>query len=108
MSDLIDRETAYKVLTEYYHHRTDTQHQALREALSRVPSAEQTEWIPCSERMPEEYKPVLAQLKTYEMIIAWWSKDDGWETDVFGEFTTDYIDKADIEVWMPLPKHYKG
>lgn len=47
MSDLIDRETAYKVLTEYYHHSTDTQHQALREALSRVPSAEKIgKWKP--------------------------------------------------------------
>ena len=40
--DLIDRETAYKVLTKYYHHSTDIQHEALREALSRVPSAEKT------------------------------------------------------------------
>ena len=43
--DLIDRETAYKVLTKYYHHSTDIQHEALREALSRVPSAEKKgEW----------------------------------------------------------------
>lgn len=44
--DLIDRETAYKVLTKYYHHSTDIQHEALREALSRVPSAEKKgEWF---------------------------------------------------------------
>lgn len=37
MADLIDRNDAYKVLAEYYHHRTETQHKSLKEALSRVP-----------------------------------------------------------------------
>lgn len=36
--DLISRKKAYKVLTEYYHHRTEMQHKALRKALDRVPS----------------------------------------------------------------------
>ena len=40
MSDIIRREDAYKVLTDYYHHRTDVQHNALREALNKIPSAE--------------------------------------------------------------------
>lgn len=40
MSDLISREKAYEVLTDYYHQRTPIQHQALREALDMVPSAE--------------------------------------------------------------------
>ena len=43
MSDLISREKAFVVLSEYYHHRLDSQHLALREALSRVPSAEPME-----------------------------------------------------------------
>lgn len=38
--DLISKEKAYKVLTEYYHHKTEMQHKALREALDMVPSAE--------------------------------------------------------------------
>ena len=49
MSDLISRQQAYEVLTDYYHHKTDVQHDALKEALSRVPSAEpeqhRGEWI---------------------------------------------------------------
>ena len=45
MSDLIDREEAYKVLTEQYHHKAELQHEALRDALARVPSAEKRgEW----------------------------------------------------------------
>ena len=38
--DLISRQAAYETLSEYYHHSTEIQHKGLREALSRVPSAE--------------------------------------------------------------------
>lgn len=40
MSDLISRDDAYEVLSDYYHHTTDVQHEALKEALDRVPSEE--------------------------------------------------------------------
>ena len=36
MSRPIDADEAYKVLSEYYHQRTETQHKALKEALDRV------------------------------------------------------------------------
>ena len=36
MGRMIDTDAAYAVLTDYYHHSTDTQHAALREALGRV------------------------------------------------------------------------
>ena len=36
MGKLIELDAAYAVLTDYYHHSTDTQHAALREALGRV------------------------------------------------------------------------
>lgn len=46
MAELIDREATYKVLTSFYHHKTDIQHNALREALNKVPSAERNgRWI---------------------------------------------------------------
>ena len=38
--DFISRKEAYKTLTEYYHHTTQTMHDALQEALDRVPSAD--------------------------------------------------------------------
>ena len=40
MDDLISRHDVYDTLTDYYHHTTQTQHDALRDALSRVPSAQ--------------------------------------------------------------------
>lgn len=43
MKKYIDTDTAYEVLTEYYHHKTEAQHEALREALDRVPAADVVE-----------------------------------------------------------------
>jgi len=40
MGRLIDSQTAYDVLTDYYHHSTDAQHAALREALGQVESVD--------------------------------------------------------------------
>ena len=40
MGKLIDEQTAYDVLTDYYHHSTDAQHAALKEALGRVESVD--------------------------------------------------------------------
>ncbi|MBO5969279.1 MAG: hypothetical protein J6S14_12365 [Clostridia bacterium] len=51
MGNLIDREAAYNVLTEYYRQRLTIQHEALKEALSLVPTVEaepvvHSWWIP--------------------------------------------------------------
>ena len=40
MGRLIDEQTAYDILTDYYHHTTDTQHEALKEALEMVPTVD--------------------------------------------------------------------
>ena len=39
MDDYIRKQDAFDVLTDYYHHTTDTQHFALKEALDRCPVA---------------------------------------------------------------------
>ena len=51
MGRMIDTDAAYDVLTDYYHHSTDTQHAALREALGRVETVDAVRvkygrWIP--------------------------------------------------------------
>lgn len=51
MGRLIDSQTAYDVLTDYYHQNTDIQHKALQEALGRVPTVDAVmvqhgRWIP--------------------------------------------------------------
>ena len=41
MSDnLISKQTAYEVLSEYYHHKTEMQHKALKKALDMVPTVD--------------------------------------------------------------------
>lgn len=47
MGRLVDENDVYSVLTEYYHHKTATQHVVLIDALSTVKTAEAipVEWI---------------------------------------------------------------
>lgn len=127
---LIDAEQAEKVLSEYYHHRTDTQHQALREALNKVPTIDaEPHWIPCSERLPENMEPVNItwvnrEPVSYYMHIKdkpftatgiyfkgkwyWWSSTCD---DILCEYGHNEIDEVhdgiEIVAWMPLPKPYE-
>ena len=66
----------------------------------------ENEWIPCSERLPEIYIPVILSGK-YNEVVGYRRNDsdwmaltgDGWETDI--EHPEDFI------AWMPLPKPYE-
>ena len=46
---LVNADEVYKVLTDYYHHRTETQHEALKEALSKVPTVDAVEVVRCKD-----------------------------------------------------------
>lgn len=78
--------------------------------LRKLPSADRPqEWIPCSERLPEdvqigdEYPTVIFCTKEntyagfYEYYLGgrWWAED--------GDYVVD-----DVIAWMPLPKPWKG
>ncbi len=69
---------------------------------------EQTEWIPCSKRLPEEGVDVLCQtfggvrLVASYGILNPWVKEKGWITSEFNRFS-----KEMIKAWMPLPDLYK-
>lgn len=126
--DLISRQAAYNTLTEYYHHKTDAQHIALAEALSRVPSA--SRWIPVTERLPDE---------CVEVNITWVNNEPAsyyadlkgkpftgsgvyckgrwyWYSAVcvdycmeYGVSVCDEMDEAiKVTAWMPLPEPWKG
>lgn len=92
---------------------------------------EQTRWIPCSERTPEELEPVnitwinhnpesyYTDIKDKPFTAIgvyfngqwyWWSTLC---TDILAEYSHNYddiIDDDDIEItaWQPLPKPYKA
>ena len=46
---LIDADEAYKVLTDYYHHKTEIQHKALKEAIERVSTVDAVEVVRCKD-----------------------------------------------------------
>ena len=71
--------------------------------VDKIPSAQQ--WIPCAERMPEEYVSVLCNQPIYDGKNIWigylnsdgiWVDSDGWE-----KLTSP------VTAWMPLPEPYK-
>ena len=49
MGRMIDTDAAYAVLTDFYHHSTDTQHAALREALGRVETVDAVPVVRCKD-----------------------------------------------------------
>ena len=102
---LIDREQTYEVLTEYFHQRTEIQHIAMREALSRVPSVG---WIPCKERLPKKDGLYLVTEIVKRSRVA----EEGPRT-VFASFNGKYAGAEwgtffEVIAWMPLPAPYKG
>lgn len=64
------------------------------------------EWIPCSERLPEENKTVIASTKYGVFPEARYTKEDGWEWAY--ESGADYWEELeDVTAWMPLPEPYR-
>ena len=63
-------------------------------------------WIPCSERLPEENRTVIASTEYGVFPEARYTKEDGWEWAY--ESGADYWEKiAEVKAWMPLPKPYE-
>lgn len=70
------------------------------------------EWIPCSERLPEEKEPVLVQWEKYDrhlnitityLDVMW--LDDA-EEEVFE--TINGMPNGKVVAWMPLPEPWEG
>ena len=133
MEDLISRQAAYKVLTDYYHHRTEIQHIALREALERVPSVDPEpsqvardiatiienendmrvigqRWIPVSERLPDEKKDVFitTEYAGKRYVDVGCLIGDEWCLNADEYATFDYRRYRKHLAWMPLPEPWKG
>lgn len=64
-------------------------------------------WIPVSERLPEEYKTVIASTEYGVYPEARYSEEDGWAWAY--ESGADYWEElAEVKAWMPLPEPYKA
>jgi len=88
------------------------------------------EWIPCSERLPEDIRPVLVTWKNtdpasyYQYIVGkhfigtahyhrgkwyWYSSVTEDLLAEYGKCETEEFDEAiEAVAWMPLPKPWKG
>ena len=103
MSDNISRQAAmaYPLSWEHY----DVEHgdrkficgvESYREYIEHLPSVDN--WIPCSERLPEEYDEYLCQYDDGAMIVGWLEN---------AEWCKKCVAKEKIIAWMPLPEEYK-
>ena len=109
MGDFIDRQDVYEILTEYYHHHTDIQHDALREALSRVPSANpEQKWIPVTKALPRNETNVLVTVRDDSGDTPWEYTSTGWRTPDGKYWIVDYEICYGVIAWMPLPEPLRG
>ncbi len=65
---------------------------------------EQTRWIPCSERLPEEDGRYFVTRYDYVtdspfVDILWYEKRTWWDRRIVGDFA--------VNAWMPLPEPYE-
>lgn len=111
MNDLISRQEAIESVNElrkssWYNKvpniiRNEAVDIVEKFCIKDLPSAQQ--WIPCSERLPEESGSYIVSGKWASGKVAVgdceYSKDDGY-------FRTAW--NFDVIAWMPLPEPYKG
>ena len=111
MADVISRQAAIDEVNRLAEFFWEKWHEyapstiAVTDALKEMPSAQQ--WIPCSEKLPEEGQEVLFSTKTGTVQIGKYS-DRGCLNSWFS-----YCDKCRawnnvVNAWMPLPEPYRG
>ena len=63
------------------------------------------QWIPCSERLPENISTVLVQVKEFESpTIGWYGNMVGWR---LSEKDLDELNDFTVIAWQPLPVPYQ-
>lgn len=132
MSDLINREDAIEVAYQLRRKPNDEEWDWWLRSFNAIPSADrpQGEWIPCSERLPEDIRPVLVTWKNndpksyYQYIVGkhfigtahyhrgkwyWYSSVTEDLLAEYGKCDGEEFDEAiEAVAWMPLPKPWKG
>lgn len=75
-----------------------------------IQALEQTKWVPCSERLPQDRREVLVTAywhETYQVMMASYFGNGLWWCVPFNN-SGEHMQKLKPKAWMPLPKPYKG
>ena len=117
MSDLIRREDAIRAVAEVLSLNRFASFKNIKDfgrfaerMLRNVPSADRPqEWIPCSERLPNESDYYLVTLRgefnEIEPCVVWFAHEDDYDCDSEWREITD---SDTVLAWMPLPKPWEG
>lgn len=105
--DLISRQAAIAEIKRWMGYIDEDMVYRIQTGLKKIPSAEpETQWIPCSERLPEEKGKYLV---TYHPC--YWGNV---QTDIMvgidsfrGKTTWAKHENQKVIAWMPLPKPYQ-
>lgn len=81
-------------------HRGEPYWVAPSDVIEKLPSAPQ--WVPCSERLPEDDTEVFVYLFDPQSPYIAWVCDGCWFTEEFQVEKENYP-----KAWMPLPEPYK-
>ena len=100
------------------------------DVIDEQPTADVPQWIPCSERLPEDIRPVIVTWKNndpksyYQYIVGkhfigtahykngtwfWYSSTTEDMLAEYGRCDSEEFDEAiEVIAWMPLPNPWKG
>ena len=110
MDDLISRQDAIEAIVKSTHLDLEV----LRvmpemEVIENLPPAE-PQWIPVSERLPEDRREVLVTAywhETYQVMMASYFGDGLWWCVPFNN-CGKHMQRLKPKAWMPLPEPYRG
>ena len=108
MDDLIRRSDAIRIASGYCHFSN------VAKELAKLPSAQpESQWIPCSERLPERPEQMLVYAINTHFSIAKYKEVRKGVNDYIYTWVTDNAFDVPHEVknviaWMPLPEPYKA
>jgi len=133
MNDLISRQAVLDIADDLRDQMTVVGYCAMTERVKALPSAQPERktgrWIPCSERLPENIRPVIVTWKNtdpasyYQYIVGkhftgtacykndkwyWYSSTTEDMLAEYGRYDSEEFDEAiECIAWMPLPEPYK-